>query len=244
MALASISGALLMRAGTPPFAAIIAMVGIGVAVGFFNGCAVRLLACRPFMVTLTTMMFFGGFAIWLTKSANVAGLPVSFLQIEKGTVWVFPVSLLLAGILALATHVLLSRTLYGQWLDATGMNPNTAAASGLPVHRVVIATYVLCGVCAAIAGVLLTARLETGSPVLGQHILLDVIGAAVIGGTSLSGGRGSIRGTLFGVLFIALLYNSLNLIGFSYFLVLIVKGAVILAAALLDALRTRTLAGA
>ena len=109
----------------------------------------------------------------------------------------------------------------------------------MPVERVLVLAYAACGLCAAVAAALYSARLETGSPVLGQRIFLDVIGGAVIGGTSLFGGRGTVRGTAFGVLFITLVDNSLNLMGLSSFTILMVKGGVILAAAVLDALRER-----
>jgi ribose/xylose/arabinose/galactoside ABC-type transport system permease subunit len=109
----------------------------------------------------------------------------------------------------------------------------------VPVERATLLAYVACGACAAIASVLYTARLETGSPVLGQRLFLDVIAAVVIGGTSLFGGRGSVAGTVLGALFITLLDNGLNLMGLSSFSVLMVKGAVILAAALVDAARER-----
>jgi ribose transport system permease protein len=122
---------------------------------------------------------------------------------------------------------------------AVGGNVRTARVSGVPVERTVLLAYVACGACAAAASILYTARLETGSPVLGQRILLDVIGAVVIGGTSLFGGRGSVVGTIYGAVFITLLDNGLNLMGLSSFTVLIVKGAVILAAALADATRER-----
>jgi ribose/xylose/arabinose/galactoside ABC-type transport system permease subunit len=135
--------------------------------------------------------------------------------------------------------VLLTRTVLGRWLFAVGGNARTALVSGVPVERVVLFAYVACAVCAAVASILYTARLETGSPVLGQRILLDVIGAVVIGGTSLFGGRGSVLGTVYGALFITLLDNGLNLMGLSSFSVLMVKGTVILAAALVDAIRER-----
>jgi ribose/xylose/arabinose/galactoside ABC-type transport system permease subunit len=141
--------------------------------------------------------------------------------------------------LAVGAHLVLSRTVFGRWLYAVGGNPRAARVSGVPVERVLVLAYVACGLCAAVAAVLYSARLETGSPVLGQRIFLDVIGGAVIGGTSLFGGRGTVRGTAFGVLFITLVDNSLNLMGLSSFTILMVKGGVILAAAVLDALRER-----
>jgi ribose/xylose/arabinose/galactoside ABC-type transport system permease subunit len=141
--------------------------------------------------------------------------------------------------LAVLAHGVLSRTVLGRWLYAVGGNARAARVSGVPVERVLLLAYAACGACAGLAAVLYTARLETGSPVLGQRIFLDVIGGAVIGGSSLFGGRGTVRGTAFGVLFISLVDNSLNLLGLSSFTVLMVKGGVILAAAVLDAWRER-----
>jgi ribose/xylose/arabinose/galactoside ABC-type transport system permease subunit len=237
IALASTVGALVMT-GSGALAApvaVVTMLAIGAALGLLNGAASTLLRMPPFLVTLTTMMFFGGFAIWLTKSRNIYQLPSEFVAIGK-------VSVVIAALVAVAAHFALSRTLFGHWLYAVGQNPRVALVSGVPVTGTIIAAYVASGVCAALGSVLYTARLETGSPVLGQRIFLDVIAAAVIGGNSLFGGKGKVLWTVFGVLFIALLDNSLNLMGLSNFAVLTVKGAVILAAALLDSVRSRAVA--
>ena len=124
---------------------------------------------------------------------------------------------------------------------AVGQNARAALVSGVPVGRVTIAAYVVSGVSAGLASVLLTGRLETGSPVLGREMLLDVIGATVIGGTSLYGGKGKILWTVFGVLFLTLIDSALNLLNCSHFVIMMVKGGVILFAATTDALRTRLL---
>jgi ribose/xylose/arabinose/galactoside ABC-type transport system permease subunit len=134
---------------------------------------------------------------------------------------------------------LLSRTLLGIGLVAVGHNPRTARVSGVHVAGVTILAYVLCGACAGIASVLITGQLETGSPVQWENNLLDVIGATVIGGTSLFGGRGSVFGTACGVLLLTLIDNSLNLLNLSHFTIMMAKGGVILLAALLDTLRHR-----
>ena len=176
----------------------------------------------PFIVTLTAMMFFSGFAIWLTQSrTSTTCRPRS--PCSEST----PGSRsLLCGGIGVAAHLLLRRTVLGRWLYAVGRNRARLAVSGVPVcSRRSSAAYVLSGVCAAVASILYTARLETGSPVMGQRILLDVIGAVVIGGTSLFGGRGSVLWTVFGVLFMTLIDNSLNLLGLSNFSVLMAKGA-------------------
>jgi ribose/xylose/arabinose/galactoside ABC-type transport system permease subunit len=193
----------------------------------------------PFLATLAVMTFSSGLAIAWTRSQGIAGLPASFRALGGAVLGSVPSSLLVVVPLAIAAHVLLGRTVLGRRLYAVGGNARAARVSGVPVERVLVLAYVACGLCASVASVLYSARLETGSPVLGQRIFLDVIGGAVIGGTSLFGGRGTVRGTAFGVLLITLVDNSLNLAGLSSFTILMVKGAVILAAAVLDALRER-----
>ncbi len=120
-----------------------------------------------------------------------------------------------------------------------GQNATAAHISGVPIGAITFAAYVASGFCAALASIMLTARLETGSPVLGHEILLDIIGATVVGGTSLFGGKGKIGWTCFGVLFLTVLDNALNLMSLSQFAITITKGGVILFAAVLDSTRRR-----
>jgi ribose/xylose/arabinose/galactoside ABC-type transport system permease subunit len=244
IALASVAGAKVMTesGGVLPGSAaagIAAMLAVGLAVGLANGLAVARLRMPPFLATLAVMTFSSGLAIWWTRSQGIAGLPASFRALGGTVFGSIPSSLLVVAPLAIAAHVLLGRTVLGRRLYAVGGNARAARVSGVPVERVLVLAYVACGLCASVAAILYSARLETGSPVLGQRIFLDVIGGAVIGGTSLFGGRGTVRGTAFGVLFITLVDNSLNLAGLSSFTILMVKGGVILAAAVLDALRER-----
>ncbi len=208
-----------------------AMLLAGLLVGLVNGLAVVRLGMPPFMVTLTTMIFFSGLAIWFTTSQNIYNLPDAFVNLPYQRWLGLPASLYIGGAVVGMAYYVLNRTPMGQWLYAVGLNQKAARISGVDVAATLLFAYATSGVCAAVASVLYTARLETGSPVMGQHILLDVIGAVVIGGTSLFGGKGKVRWTVYGVLFIVLLDNSLNLIGLSYFLIMIVKGSVILLAA-------------
>ena len=243
IALTSVSGAMVMNgengwlAGHPLAvpAGIALMIALGAVIGLLNGVAITRLGMPPFIVTLTGMMFFSGFAIWLTKSKAISSLPTSFNALGGKIGISFLITLVLGG----GAQLMLSRSVFGRWLYAVGHNAKTSHISGVPVHGVVIAAYVSSGFCAAVASVLYTGQGETGSPVLGQRILLDIIGATVIGGTSLFGGKGNIVWTLFGVLFLKLIDNSLNLLNLSIFSITMVKGAVILFAALMDALRNR-----
>ncbi len=247
--LSSVVGALVMGgergwlaghpAATPT--AIIAMMLTGAGVGFFNGTCIAALRMPAFMVTLTTSMFLYGFAIWLAKKTvnaeSIYNLPNAFLALSSHA-WL---AAMFAVAASGAAHLLLGRTLFGRWLYAVGHNARTSLISGVPVGGVTTGAYVLSGSFAALASILLTARLETGSPNHGKALLLDVIGAAVIGGTSLFGGKGKVLWTVFGVLFLSLLGNALNLLNLSDFMITIVKGSVILVAALLDVWRNKFL---
>ncbi len=220
-------------------AAVGAMLGTGLTVGIFNGACIAWLRMPAFMVTLASMMFGQGLAVWLAKTIvntdSIYNLPAAFLALGSQA-WM---GALLAATATLAVHLLLTRTLLGRWLYAVGHSPRTSLVSGVPVAAVTVAAYAISGLLAATAAILLTARLETGSPNHGKALLLDVIGAAVIGGTSLTGGKGRVLWTVYGVLFLSLLSNGLNLLNLSDFLITIIKGAVILAAALADVGRTK-----
>lgn len=244
IALCSVLGALVMNGENGWLAghalavpaAVMVMLLAGAAVGMANGICVAKLEMPPFIVTLTTMMFFSGFAIWLTQSRSVYNLPDAFTMLGN-KLWL---TVGIAAMLAASAHLILSRTLLGRWIYTIGHNARTARVSGIPVKGTLISAYIAAGLLAGAASILYTARLETGSPVLGQRILLDIIGATVIGGTSLFGGRGKIHWTFFGVVFLTLLDNALNLLGLSHFTITITKGGVILLAALLDSIRKRS----
>ncbi|MDA1273744.1 MAG: ABC transporter permease [Verrucomicrobia bacterium] len=216
---------------------ILAMLLVGATVGSFNGAAITRFRMPPFIVTLTTMIFVSGFAVWLTQSKSIFNLPTTF-TILGSNVWV---ALPLVAVATLVMHFALSRTLLGHWIYAIGHNKNAAEISGVPVRRVLLFTYIASGLCAAAASILYTGRLESASPVMGRNILLDLIGATVIGGTSLYGGKGKILWTVYGVLFLALIDNSLNLLNLSYFTIMMAKGAVIVMAATIDSVRNKLL---
>ncbi len=252
LATASVVGASMMTGdggfalgtGVPVLVGIVAFLAVGLLIGLLNGVCTTRLGMPPFIVTLTTMMFFGGFALFYTSALTEDGssfgdLPASFVAIGQGTVVGVPYSLGVAGVVMLVAHLVLSRTVFGQWLYAIGRNPRAAAISGVPVRRAVLWAFAISGLCAGIASVLYTGRLETGTPVLGQRILLDIVGGAVIGGVSLFGGQGRVTWTLYGVLFLSVVDKGLQLLGLDLASVFAIKGLVILCAAVLDAVRHR-----
>lgn len=240
---------------------LLAMLIAGALVGLVNGALVAWLSMPPFMVTLVSLITVGAFAIWLTQSENIRNLPETYVALGKGELVsvyigekaesqiprrqiheVVTYAALIAVALAVALHLLLERTVFGRQVLAVGANRKAAEIAGVPVRRVIVLVFVLSSLCATVGAVLYSARLEAGRPTLGEGtFLLDVIGATVIGGTSLFGGKGKVLWTVFGVLFFVLLSNTLNLMNLSTFHIDMVKGAVILAAALLDVARTRLL---
>jgi ribose/xylose/arabinose/galactoside ABC-type transport system permease subunit len=227
---------------------IVAFLLVGAAVGAFNGACTSRFNMPPFIVTLTTMMFFSGAAIWFTSlyttsGSSIGNLPRAFSLIGQGKIAIagfdLPVSIFVAAAIGIAAHLVLGHTLFGRWLYAIGLNPRAAEVSGVPVRRAIFWAFVISGACAGLAAILYTGRLETGSPVLGQRILLDVVGAAVIGGVSLFGGKGKIIWTLYGALFLTVVDKGLQLLGLSLASMFAIKGGVILAAAIVDAQRQR-----
>lgn len=251
ISLASVAGASLVApggwlagsfVGVP--AAVAGMLLVGVLVGTLQGLAVARLRMPAFLVSLATLTLVSGLAVWSTRSERVP-VPESFTRIWYGSVLGVPAPLLVVVVLAVGADLLLRRTVVGRRLYAVGHNPQAALIAGVPVSSTLVFAYAASGLCAGIAAVFYTARLHTGSPTLVENeVLLDCIGAAVIGGTSLFGGRGRIPGTVLGAVFIALVGSSLNMLGLRYWHVITVKGLVILLAALLDALRVRLQAAA
>jgi ribose/xylose/arabinose/galactoside ABC-type transport system permease subunit len=226
--------------------AIIAMLGVGLLIGAFNGIAVAFARIPPFMVTLVTSMFVGALAIYVVKTENIIDLPDAFSTVSDDFaipgldgLEFFSIAMVIAISIAVVAHLVLSRSLFGRWLFSIGHSPRAALVSGVPVKKVIVATYIFSSVCAAAASIIYTARVDQGRPTLGAPLLLDIIAAVVIGGTSLFGGRGKIIWTVFGVVFLVLLGNALSLLNVPYFYVAIVKGLVILLAALLDVVRRR-----
>jgi len=255
MAMACVVGASIMTtqggyladSAWAPVVAVAAFILVGLAIGALNGICTAYFGMPSFLVTLTTMMFFSGSAIWYTAThtdsgSSIGSLPDGFHDLGYGGVFGIPYAAIVTLVIAVSAHLALSRSVFGRWLFAVGLNPRAAAISGVPVKRVIVWAFVLSGLCSAIAAIIYTGRLEAGTPILGQRILLDVIGAAVIGGVSLFGGSGKVTGVFFGVLFLSVVDNGLQLLGLSLSSVYAIKGGVILFAAVTDAVRHRVLA--
>jgi ribose/xylose/arabinose/galactoside ABC-type transport system permease subunit/ABC-type sugar transport system substrate-binding protein len=250
MSMASIVSAALMTSlavslgdGGASVLGVLVCLLVGAVIGAFNGVCVALLRMPSFIATLAVMMLGGGLAVWFASTVSdtvtIGNLPASFRALGYGGVFGIPYALLIALVVLGAIAFALKRTLYGRWLFAIGHNHEAARISGVPVAVMTIGAFAASGLLAGLASAIYTARIETGTPTLGQNMLLDIVGAAVIGGVSLFGGRGGIVLAVAGALFLTVLDKSLQLLGLSLFVVLAVKGAAILIAALADVRRRR-----
>jgi inositol transport system permease protein len=233
-----VAASVLLELGFLP--AIIAGILVGVAFGLAAGVLVGVARIPPFIVTLGFLSVARGMALTYTNGVPVFGLrSPAYDFLGKGAILNVPVSVLIALLSFVVTHLLLTRTKMGIFVYAIGGNEEAAIMTGVPVVRYKILIYIFAGLMTGIAGVLLGARVNSGQPLLGTGLELQAIAAVVIGGTSLFGGKGNIIGTFFGVLLIGVLSNGLNLLSVSSFVQQIVIGAVIIIAVLVSVLRER-----
>lgn len=208
------------------------------AAGAVNGGFVTLLRIPPFIVTLAMMSIASGLAFMVTDGETINDIPASIERLTRGAALAgIPNAVVLMLILYAIAHVVMSRTTFGRYLYAVGGNRQAAWLCGVPVRRVVLASYVISGALAGLAGVLMVSQYRSGGPTYGITYELQVIAAVVVGGTSLAGGQGRMFGTLLGALLIAVVQNGMNLMGISSNPQKVVLGLVILAAAVIDRLK-------
>jgi ribose transport system permease protein len=218
----------------------------GAAVGLANGLVIAFLNVNPFITTLGTMVLVRGVVFLITGGAPVSGesgLPGEFVAFGSGRflgihylVWI-PAMLL--AVLSFVMHA----TPYGRRIYATGGGREAAYLSGVPVRRVIASTYVWCGALAGVAGVMLAARLQSGQPTAGEFYELTAIAAVVLGGASLQGGEGTLYKSVIGVFILIVLGNALNLLNVDSYWQRVAVGAVIIAAAAAERLRSHTASG-
>jgi ribose transport system permease protein len=244
MALAGVVGAFAMVAGAPALIGVLVCIAIGAACGFLNGSAISALKISPFIATLGAMGIYRGIALLLPDGKAVVGLPTSFGRLAEGNLLgLLPIPLFIVIIVALCTHFLLAHTRLGRYCYAIGSNVEAARYAGVRVSRYRIIFYVILGALTGLAGAIESARLVTGQPTAGEGYELRVIAAVVIGGGSLSGGQGSVTGTIIGALIMGVLANGANLLGISSFTQQIVIGAVIVLAVTFDEFQRRRFEG-
>ncbi|MBW6425917.1 ABC transporter permease [Rhizobium sp. XQZ8] len=256
LALAGVVAALAVKDyGMPVWLGMIVGILTGSVCGFINGLMVTKLKLPPFIATLGMMMIARGVALQITGARAVSGLGESFGELGNGSLFrivnigddgfptvVFPgipYPVILMVLIALAVSYMLNRSVLGRHIYAVGSNADAARLSGVNVSRIVNFTYVLSGTLAGLTGCVLMSRLVTAQPNEGVMYELDAIASAVIGGTSLIGGVGTISGTAIGAFVIGILRNGLNMNGVSAFTQQIIIGLVILVTVWIDQLRNR-----
>ncbi|MFC0023735.1 ABC transporter permease [Neobacillus cucumis] len=216
------------------FIPIIIGMTVGLACGLINGVLVAKWKVAPFIATLGMMTAARGLAMVYTDGRPVIGLSTFYNNIGSGYILGLPIPVIIFILIVAIGIFLLNFTVYGRHVFATGGNEQSAKLSGIRVNSVKIGVYAIAGLLAGVGGMILSSRIMSGSPVLGQGYELDAIAAVVIGGTSLFGGVGSIVGTLIGVLIIGVMNNGLDLLNVSSYYQQILKGTIIVIAVLLD----------
>ncbi|KQR22828.1 ABC transporter permease [Deinococcus sp. Leaf326] len=239
VAVVGVGAALLDHAGLPfGLTALIVLVAGGV-IGALNGLVVAYGRIAPFVVTLAALTIWRGVTLVMTDGTPVSGLSSTF-QAFGNTDWLGLPSTAIVALIALGiTWFALRRTAWGRGIYALGSSEDAARFAGLGVEKLKVTVYAFSGLLSAVAALLLTSRLYSAQPTAGSGFELDAIAAVVVGGTSLSGGRGTVIGTLLGALIIGVLNNAMNLLDVNAFYQQIVKGGVILGALLLERLLNR-----
>lgn len=239
LAAGAMTAAALADGGSSPLVAVVAGVAVGVGAGLVNGILINYATIPPIIVTLGTLFAVRSLVTAASDGNPIGPLPDSFVQIGQGELWGVPYLIYYALVVSAAAYVILHLTNFGWALRACGGNREAARSAGINVRRLSTAVYALSGASAALAGVLLAARVGSGSPGLGQGFELEVIAAAIIGGTSIAGAIGTVQGAMVGALLISVLGNGLVLLRVDATLQDLVTGIVLVAAAGLDQLRRR-----
>ncbi|MFJ3056358.1 ABC transporter permease [Herbaspirillum sp. NPDC087042] len=225
--------------GYPPALAVAAGLGAGAALGAISGVLVARMAVPSFVATLGMLSAARGATYIYNDGMPVSDLPAGLLAIGSGQILHVPLPIVIFGVVIGVSWFVLRFTIYGRYIYAVGGNIKSAKTSGIDTRRVLFVVYVISGLLAGLAGVLLAARTTAALPQAGVSYELDAIAAVVIGGTSLSGGTGTLGGTVVGALLIGVINNGLNLLGVSSYYQQVIKGVIIVGAVLLDSSRKK-----
>lgn len=241
LALSGIVMAAVMKAGLGVCLGVSLGVLAGALMGFVNGVGIARLGISPFIITLGTAGIYRALALIFTDAIPIYGLPMGFRIVGIGRLGPAPLSAVLAFAVMGIAYLIIAWTQFGTNARAVGDNPEGAFLMGVPIRRVLISVYVLSGIAAALAGIVVTARLNTAEAIAGLGIELEAIAAVVMGGTSFRGGEASISGTLLGALIIGTLANGLTIINVPSYYQQLVIGVVFILAVMADRIKRREL---
>ncbi len=239
VALAGVLSGLAVQAGWGIGPAVLVGIGLGALCGAFNAFAVTVLNMTPFIVTLAVLAMARGLAFIVTGGNTVFGFPDAYDNIGGGNLGPLPIAALVTLAVFVVAWIVLARTVFGAEVYAVGGNREAARLAGIPVGRTLALVYIIAGALSGLGGVVLTGRLDSAQPIAAVGLELNAIAAVVIGGASLFGGKGSMLGTLLGVLIIGLINNGLTLWNVQPFWVQFIQGAVIFLAVLVDSLNQK-----
>jgi ribose transport system permease protein len=238
---AAVAGKLVL-AGQPLALALATMLGLGLILGAINAVFITSLRIVAFIVTLATLFSGRGFALWITET-RAMNLPENFLHLGSARVAGIPLPVVTFAAVVVVAHVVLARTPFGRQIYALGNSAENARKAGVRADRILFAVYVISGFCAALGGVISLAQLGAVSPKFGLDYEFKAIAAAVLGGTSLFGGRGRVfPGTVLGAVLIQSVENGLNILNADPYLYPLITSAIIFLAVLLDSARNHLLA--
>lgn len=219
---------------------VVAGFGAALIVGLVNGAGVAYFQVSPFIMTLGVSSVGAGLALFLTGGVPVSGLPFEFGNVFGfGRLWGVPVPVVVAVVCIATMWILMSRTRVGMQIYAVGGNIRAAALSAIHTERMLMTAYMLCALLASLAGILLTARVESGEANLGGSIALESIAACVIAGVSLRGGIGRVENVVLGAFFIVLVQNGMNLAQISSYMQMVLLGTLLILAVIFDQIRYR-----
>lgn len=207
---------------------------VGGSCGFINGFCIAKLNVPPFIATLAMMNVARGIAYVLTDAKPIFGLPDSFGWVGLGMIGPLPVTVILMIVILVISFIILARTCFGRYIYAVGSNTEVAKLSGIKVTKIKFSVYMICGILAALAGVVLASKLQNGQATAATGYELNAIAAVAMGGTSMSGGRGGILQTILGLFVIGIINNALSLLGVSSYWQTIAMGVIILVAVVMD----------
>ncbi len=235
LAFTSMIMAQMIISGFPAWVAILAALVLGAIIGAFNGLLISRGKLQPMIATLSTMMVFRGVTLYISNGVPVSKLGEGLIGfIGRGSFIGIPTPVYILVFVFLFFYFILNRTVFGKRIYAIGGNVKAARLSGIQVERNQIYVYMISGILAALAGIILTSRIDSAVPTAGLSYEMNAIAACVIGGASLTGGRGRITGTFIGIMIIAVLMNGLNMLGTSAYLQQIITGGIIIAAVIFD----------
>ena len=223
--------------GLDPALAICVGLAVGTACGFANGLLAARFRLNPIVMTLATSSIFLSFTYFLTRGEAIVGLPESFTWLGQGQIGPVPAPIVVMLLVTLVMHLLLTRTLFGLRVLMIGGNLKASTDIGINVERVRIGVFTISGFLAALGGIVLLGRLGNALPQIGVGLLFPVVTATIVGGTLLSGGRGSMAGTLIGAAIMGIVNNALAILQFSIYLQDGAQGALVVAALLIDQMR-------